>query len=174
MEINSKSREIALMVEKMPIWNRHVFHIFMSIEGKNEVQTSNIIDLLQHRNKQLVLSSSDMQSRQMKHFILSEHTKIYTNTFGIPEPSGGIEIKPPNIDLVFVPLLAYDLKGNRVGFGKGFYDIFLSQCRPDCLKIGLSFFAPEAEISDTNEMDICLDYCVSPNKIYNLQETIHN
>ena len=48
--------------------------------------------------------------------------------------------------MVFVPLLAFDKAGNRVGYGKGFYDLFLSECRQDVIKVGLSFFEAEEEI----------------------------
>ena len=67
---------------------------------------------------------------------------------------------------MFVPLLAYDKLGNRVGYGKVFYDQFLSECSPETLKIGLSFFEPEEQINDVFENDIQLDYCVSPHTIF--------
>jgi 5-formyltetrahydrofolate cyclo-ligase len=65
-----------------------------------------------------------------------------------------------------VPLLAYDLKGNRVGYGKGYYDRFLAECRPDALKIGFSYFEPEEQINDTEDFDIPLNYCVTPHRCY--------
>jgi 5-formyltetrahydrofolate cyclo-ligase len=57
-------------------------------------------------------------------------------------------------------------KGNRVGYGKGFYDNFLSQCQPEVIKIGLSFFEPEELIDDCNENDVRLDFCVTAAKVY--------
>ena len=57
-------------------------------------------------------------------------------------------------------------KGHRVGYGKGFYDKFLSECKPDAIKIGLSFFEPEELITDVFESDVKLDYCVTPNSIH--------
>jgi 5-formyltetrahydrofolate cyclo-ligase len=70
------------------------------------------------------------------------------------------------IDLVFIPLLACDLQGNRVGYGKGFYDRFLSKCRYDVKKIGLSFFDPVDKIEDVNVFDIPLDECITPKKTW--------
>ena len=70
------------------------------------------------------------------------------------------------MDVVFVPLLAFDEKGHRVGYGKGFYDRFLSQCKPEIIKIGLSFFEAEKEISYSGKNDIMLDHCITPNEIY--------
>ena len=66
---------------------------------------------------------------------------------------------------VFVPLLAFDESGSRIGYGKGFYDRFLSKCRPDSVKIGLSFFQSEPKIIHEN-IDFPLDYCITPKKIY--------
>ena len=71
-----------------------------------------------------------------------------------------------NIDVVFVPLLAFDKLGHRVGYGKGFYDKFLRGCRPKIIKIGLSFFEIEKPIEDTHLNDVNLDYCVTPKHIY--------
>lgn len=68
--------------------------------------------------------------------------------------------------MVFVPLLAFDKNGDRVGYGKGFYDKFLKECKPEIIKIGLSFFEPEEKIDGIFEEDIKLDYCVTPNEIY--------
>ena len=68
--------------------------------------------------------------------------------------------------MVLTPLLAFDKKGNRVGFGKGYYDKFFSQCRSDVIKIGLSFFEAEDLIDDINSYDIPLNFCVTPQTVY--------
>lgn len=64
--------------------------------------------------------------------------------------------------MVLVPLLSFDRRGHRVGYGKGYYDRFLRKCRPDCQKVGLSIFEPIDEISDANENDEPLDAAVTP------------
>jgi len=69
--------------------------------------------------------------------------------------------------VVFIPLLAFDTKGNRVGYGAGFYDNMLAKCKPNCIKVGLSFFDTEKNlIEGVFEGDIPLDYCVTPTQIY--------
>jgi 5-formyltetrahydrofolate cyclo-ligase len=102
--------------------------------------------------------------------LLTDNTKFRKNEYNIPEPVDGIEVPISKVDVVFVPLLAFDTKGNRVGYGKGFYDKFLSQCQPETIKIGLSFFDAEEEIVDVFQDDIRLNYCVTPNKIYNFSK----
>ena len=79
----------------------------------------------------------------------------------------GSEIIPPgNIDLVFVPLLAFDEKGYRIGYGKGFYDKYLADCRNDCIKAGFCYFDPLASIDDSNEFDVPLNLCITPQNVY--------
>ena len=85
---------------------------------------------------------------------------------GIPEPVDGLEVPASKLDVVFVPLLAFDKKGHRVGYGGGFYDRFLKSCKKDVLKIGLSFFLPELEIEDIHSDDIPLDFCVTPGEVF--------
>ena len=68
--------------------------------------------------------------------------------------------------MVFVPLLAFDQKGHRVGYGKGFYDRFLKQCQNNTLKIGLSFFEPLDSLLKAQPHDINLDAVVTPQGSY--------
>ncbi len=151
---------------KLPIWNRDFFHVFMPITKQNEVNTDYIIAVLQGKNKNIVASKSNFETISMLHFLVDDETIFKINQFGIPEPNKGKLIENQQIEVVFVPLLAFDVKGNRVGFGKGFYDKFLKQCNSTVLKIGLSFFDATPHEIETNENDIGLNFCVTPNKIY--------
>src|SRR5690606_32292410 len=101
----------------------------------------------------------------MNHVLLTDNVTIKKNEWNIPEPQNGFSVADNQIDVVFVPLLAYDVFGNRVGYGKGFYDLFLSKCKPDVVKIGLSFFDHEKLIEDVFTEDVLLDYCITPNTI---------
>ena len=89
--------------------------------------------------------------------------------WGIPEPLGGVVVEPTKFDLILIPLLAFDKKGHRVGYGKGFYDRYLALCRPDCLKIGISLFEPVELIEDVESYDIPLDLAVCPSQIYDFR-----
>jgi 5-formyltetrahydrofolate cyclo-ligase len=77
-----------------------------------------------------------------------------------------MDMFPEEIDLVFVPLLCVDKKGNRVGYGKGYYDKFLKECRRDIIKIGFSYFEPVEKIDDVNRYDVKLNYCITPESFY--------
>lgn len=166
IEIEEKSLAIANALLPLSIWDKTYFHIFLPIVEHQEVDTEFILHLLSGKDKEILISKSDFTTKNMTHFLLTDNTKIKKNEFNIPEPVDGIEVPSKKIDVVFVPLLAFDKKGNRVGYGKGFYDKFLSECKPDVIKIGLSFFESEELISDVFETDVLLDYCATPNKIY--------
>ncbi|KIC02465.1 5-formyltetrahydrofolate cyclo-ligase [Flavobacterium sp. JRM] len=165
-DIDELSLVIANKVLSLPIWEKTYFHVFLPIVEHKEVNTEFILHLLAGKDKEIVISKSDFETREMTHFLLTDNTKIKKNEYNIPEPVDGLEVPSSKIDVVFVPLLAFDTSGNRVGYGKGFYDKFLSECKPETIKIGLSFFEAETEITDVFEGDIKLDYCVTPEKIY--------
>ena len=165
-EIEEKSLSIANMLLQLDIWENSYFHLFLTITEKQEIDTEFILQILHGKDKEVVVSKSDFETRQMAHFLLTDNMKFSKNEYNIFEPVNGLNVPNEMIDVVFVPLLAYDKKGNRVGYGKGFYDIFLSNCRSNVIKIGVSFFEPENEIEEVLETDIRLDYCVTPTEIY--------
>ena len=164
-QIENRSISIANRCLELPIWNKQIMHIFLSIENQKEVDTSFLRTLLQGKDKEIVIPKI-IDSVRLQHFLLTDHTLFKKNSLGIPEPVSGIEIKHSIIDVVFIPLLSFDSKGNRVGYGKGYYDRFLLNCKEECLKIGLSFFEEEQCVFDVEDTDIPLDFCVTPKQIY--------
>lgn len=168
-EIEDQSLEIANNLLSLPIWDKEFYHIFLTIPEKKEIETDPVLHILQGKDKNIVVSRSDFSTRKMQNFLLTDATVIKKNNWNIPEPIDGIEISPSKIDVVFVPLLAFDEAGHRVGYGKGFYDIFLSECRDDVIKIGLSFFKPEATIPGILSSDVPLDFCVTPFKTFSFK-----
>ncbi len=165
-EIEEKSLAIANKLLELNIWQHTYYHLFLTIAKHKEIDTEFVLQVLAGKDKEIVVARSDFETRQLTHILLTDNTKLAVNAYGIPEPINGLEVPVDQIDVVFVPLLAYDPKGHRVGYGKGFYDIFLAGCRPETLKIGLSFFEPEDRIPGILPTDIRLDYCVTPDKIY--------
>lgn len=152
----------------LPPHSRYV-HIFLPITAKKEVDTYPLAAWLreQYPDISLVLSRSFLATASMQHYLWNDSTTLIHNSYGIPEPEGGQLITPQEIDVVFVPLLAFDAAGHRVGYGKGMYDTFLRQCREDVLKIGLSLFEPvPALIEDVFEGDVPMDNIITPEQIY--------
>jgi len=165
-DIEDYSLAISNQLLTLPIWEHSFYHIFLAIEEQKEVNTEYILNILSGKDKNILLSKSDFKTGDMTHFLLTDSTPIKKNEYNIPEPVDGIEISNDKIDVVFIPLLAFDKKGNRVGYGKGFYDRFLVKCKPNTIKIGLSVFEAENEITEVFESDIKLNYCVTPKQTY--------
>lgn len=139
-------------------------HIFLSIRSQAEPDTFRMVDWINRHFAQVrwAVGKTERKTSGMYHFVWDEQCLIRENKWGIPEPQGGIRVEEQEIDLVFVPLLVIDRQGQRVGYGKGYYDRFLAKCRPDTLKVGISLFDPVDEISDASPTDIPLNACITP------------
>lgn len=162
---DEKSLAIANNLLQLDIWSFETYHVFLTIEKLKEINTEYLLNILNGKDKNIVVSKSDFEASTMQHFLLTDNTTLKINSWGIPEPQNGFEVQPQQIDVVFIPLLAFDKQGNRLGYGKGFYDRFLASCKTDCLKIGLSFFEAEDAL-EFSAYDIPLTHCVTPNKTY--------
>lgn len=161
-EIENKSMAIANRLLSLDIWKASFYHIFLSIGTQKEVNTDYILNILSGKDKNILISKSDFEQNRLSHFLLTDATTLKLNSYNIPEPIDGIPMSTDLIEVVFVPLLAFDTTGNRIGYGKGFYDRFLADCPPNTIKIGLSFFEAESIIDTISEDDIALNYCVTP------------
>lgn len=173
--IKDLSERITLQFSSLPLNGISFIHLFYPIAGKLEVDSLKITEWLRRTRPdiKLVLSRSDLRNHSLHHVFWEPGTAFAQNKWGITEPIAGKEVKPEKLDMIIIPLLAYDKKGNRVGYGKGFYDRFLADCRNDALKVGLSFFGPEPEITGTDNHDIPLDLCLTPETIWKFNGALH-
>ncbi|TDH29176.1 5-formyltetrahydrofolate cyclo-ligase [Segetibacter sp. 3557_3] len=103
---------------------------------------------------------------EMTAFEVNDDTTFKLNEYNIAEPENAVAVDPHDIDMVFVPLLAFDAEGYRVGYGKGFYDRFLMRCSPEVNKVGFSYFEAIDKIDDRNQFDVPLNYCITPQRLY--------
>ncbi len=138
-------------------------HVFMPIEFQREVDTLLLIKHFWENGVRVFVPKvvpDDIESVE-----ITPDTQFIKNKWGIPEP----EISSPSVinhfDYVFTPLLYCDSAGNRVGYGKGFYDRFFSRINADVVKVGLNFFQPKESIEDVFSDDIPLDYLVTPRDV---------
>ncbi len=150
---------------KLKIWDKDFFHIYLSNDSKKEVSTNKIVSLLIEANKKVIVPK--VYNDQLIHFEIDLATEFTINELGIREPITKIEFDKSLIEIIIVPLLVFDRKGHRVGYGGGYYDRFLGDTPNNVVKIGLSLFEPVDQISDINENDIRLNLVVTPSKIYN-------
>ncbi|MBN3580906.1 5-formyltetrahydrofolate cyclo-ligase [Algoriphagus aestuarii] len=140
-------------------------HVFLPIIHQKEVNTLLIRDYLFEKGAKVYTSVLGEERSQMETVLIEPSTSYTIDSWGIPVPLNVGAIDPGEIQLVLVPMLAFDLKGNRIGFGKGYYDQFLASLSPKVLKMGLSFFSPVQSILAENH-DIPLDYCITTEKVF--------
>ncbi len=140
-------------------------HIYLPIEAKREPDTWLIINRVKKNYPNVRLVVPKMEEERVESFFFEGCLQLEKNKWGILEPQYGVIVREEEMDMVIVPLLAFDKQGHRVGYGKGYYDRFLKLCRPDCIKVGLSFFEPEKSIL-TRAEDVMLNVCVTAEKFY--------
>lgn len=143
-------------------------HVFLPIVSMHEPDTRVFVEWAWERIPKIniVVSKTDTQQVRLTHHLYKPDSLLRLNSWGIPEVQNGVEVKESKIDAVLIPMLVCDVKGNRVGYGKGYYDRFLSSCRADVMTIGVSFFPPILSINDVSSYDIPLQKCVTPQRTY--------
>jgi len=142
---------------------RHI-HIFLPITKLNEINTFPLIEILLQKNITLYTSATDFTTQKMATIKLISPLDTREDEFGIPVPVLREEAGVDDIQMVLIPLLAYDLEGNRLGYGMGFYDRFLESL-PPVVKAGVSYFPPE-KVIPSEIHDIKLDICFTAREVY--------
>ncbi|WP_246008755.1 5-formyltetrahydrofolate cyclo-ligase [Chryseobacterium lactis] len=135
-------------------------HIFIPIQKFNEIDTRIFIqDFLTRKIRVYVPKIVDDKLINIE---INQNTVFETNSWGISEPVTNEDSGEIHFHYVITPLLYCDKKGNRVGYGKGFYDGLFQSISPETKKIGVNYFDPDEYIDDVWENDISLDYLVTP------------
>lgn len=159
---------LLIQFQKLSFDNIQFLLSYIPMPHTAEPHTHSISRYLKHMipGLQTAYPTTDFSNYTMQAIATDEDTEWEMNDFQITEPVGDKIMTPQEIDLIFVPMLICDVNGSRVGYGKGFYDRYLSQCREDVIKIGFSYFEPIENIDDSNEYDMPLTYCITPQQIY--------
>ena len=159
---------ILLEFKKIDLTTIKCIHVYLPINSQNECNTYPIIEFIRENYPKInmAIPKANFENGKMEAVFFNADTQLATNNLGIAEPINGAAIDPMVIDMIICPLLAFDLKGNRVGYGKGFYDRFLGQCKSDVIKLGLSYFEPINNLTDCNESDLPLSSCITPIQHY--------
>ncbi len=146
----------------------HTVLSYWPIEENHEPNTHLFTEFLRFRNPELRIAYpvSDFSTLTMTAIAVDIDTAFEKKDLNIHEPVIGEPLSPVDIDMVIIPLLAFDMNGYRIGYGKGFYDKYLAECRPDCIKTGFCYFDPVERIGDCNEFDVPLDLCITPQTVY--------
>jgi 5-formyltetrahydrofolate cyclo-ligase len=164
-QLQELSEQLLTQFSKLDFSAVSIIHIFLPIEKKKEPNTFVFIDWLQlhHPSIKILVPRADFNTALMTHHIYTDINGLEKNIFDILEPQNTNEHQG-NIDLVLIPLLAFDQQGYRVGYGKGFYDRFLQNISTK--KVGLSLFPPVDKIADTDAHDVRMNLCLTPDRVY--------
>ncbi len=139
-----------------------VIHVFLPIVGKREPDIWPLIERLRREYPHLRIVVPKVNGQELENYFFEGLHQLRTGAFGISEPFQGLPAESLTIDMVLVPTLLCDQNGNRLGYGKGFYDRFLKNCKRDCLKIGVSLLDPISETIPTDNYDVPLDHLLYP------------
>ena len=162
-EVARLSKGLLEQFSRIDFSTMHVVHLFLPIAEKREPDTFMLIRWLKmsYPDIQIIVPKADFETSLMTHHVYRGEEDLQKNLFNILEPVAEEQFTG-KIDLVVVPLLAFDRRGYRVGYGKGFYDRFLET--HDTLKVGLSFFESVDIITDIHANDVRLDLCITPDQ----------
>ncbi len=165
----------SLLFSRIPIHRYSIIHAFLPILKNKEPDTYTILNTLLKDFTADIYISKSLENGELLHFPFEADKTYALNRWGIPEPEtteDGLSsetffdtFKKEDI-LVLVPLLAFDSLGNRIGYGKGYYDRFLQYSTPKTLKVGLSLLEAYEPIDDASERDIALDFCITPTRVW--------
>jgi 5-formyltetrahydrofolate cyclo-ligase len=134
------SNKIANTLYKDKDWlNANVIGITISKEP--EVDTYQIIRKAWEEGKEVVIPKCNPKAKTLSFRKITEFSQLESVYYGLLEPiiDQTIEVKPEDIDLLFVPGLAYTREGFRLGFGGGYYDRYLTEYNGKTLSLAFHF-----------------------------------
>lgn len=124
-----------------------------------EIDTLDILRKLEKKNY-LISLPKICKNNKMNFYQWTYKDPLSINVYGIPEP---ISKKKVNPEILLVPLVAYDSDFNRLGYGGGFYDRYISSAQKNkkIIKIGLGFSFQKIDKLPVNKYDKKLDYIIT-------------
>lgn len=142
-------------------------HCFLPIEKFREVDTIPLMNYCFEHGIRFFVPK--VMGDKLISVELFPDSELEYNAWGILEPKTHVDAQVKDFDFVITPLLYCDPNGNRVGYGKGFYDGLFSSISTNGLKIGVNFFPPKECISDLRSEDISLDYLIIPSSVFSFK-----
>lgn len=144
--------------------------IFLYASYKNEVETRRLIQKLLSMGKRVALPK--VREKEMDFFVIHSWKELVFGYHGILEPDGtGELVVPTKQDVMVLPGVAFDTKGNRIGYGGGYYDRYLEQQKENipCL-IGIAYeLQMFSGILPTEPQDKQVDFVVTEKKVYKIK-----
>lgn len=133
----ASTRIIHTLLDRPEYQQSRVIHCYVSMNDRREVDTHALIKRMLQEGKKVVVPKMNPQAKTMTHIHLTEFDRLEENDWGILEPRSGAEVMEKDLDMVVVPMAGGDTDKNRIGYGGGFYDRFLSSL--EASTIGLTY-----------------------------------
>ena len=165
-DIDNLSESISLNLRLNFNIKKSNIHIFLPINDKKEINTWCFLENFYKNSNNVITSIYNYKKDEIINVKINSSSSYKIGDFGIPEPKERIVFDCSKLDYIIIPLLCYDIQGNRIGYGKGIYDRILKNLTKRCIKIGLSFFEVSKENIQVDIYDQKLDYCQTPNNLY--------
>lgn len=148
--------------------NRNTILAYVSKDP--EVETLVFINYLLSLGKTVAVPIIEKDTHTLRLSKLESVADLEPSTFNVPEPiSHEKPISPEKIETVLIPIVGFDRKGNRLGYGAGYYDRFLF-ANPKLEKVGFAYACQEFEEIPADENDIKLDMIITENEVVNLMK----
>ncbi|MEX0722787.1 MAG: 5-formyltetrahydrofolate cyclo-ligase [Gracilimonas sp.] len=139
--------------------NAEVVHSYVSINERREVCTDQLIEELFQDDKKAVVPIVNFTDETLSHSVIHSLEDLERNQWGVREPKEPEFIGVSELDIIIVPMAAADRSGNRLGYGKGFYDRFLQKA--NALKVGFVFDEFLFDEIPVEEFDVKLDVIIT-------------
>ena len=161
--LQKSDKIISSLIQQPEFIDASVIHCYVSMKDRLEVNTRPLIRNMMAQQKGVAVPVTDFETVKLKSFLLDRFEDLEENKWGVMEPKRGIQLSPEELDLVVVPMVGGDEQRNRIGYGKGFYDRFLSEV--DCPAIGLTFECCVTESVPVEEFDIPLHKVITEERV---------
>lgn len=163
-QVINKSRSIAQKITSLSAFKQAAtIHSYIALKKKREVLTRDIIEHCFEADKTVVVPKMKKRG-ELSHHTIQHFGELTPNRWGVPEPPDDDEFSIESLSIILVPMVSGDHLKNRLGYGKGYYDRFLS--KTDAVKIGLLYDDTLSDIIlPTDHFDVQLDLLVTESGI---------
>lgn len=169
-EVNYKSLNIIDRIMELNCYkNSKIVMCYMDI--KNEVSLQEFIKKSLESKKRICIprieGDSHGRGKIEPYEIKDMENDVEKGAYGIPEPEKFKckKVKPDSIDIVIVPGIVFDMNGHRIGYGAGYYDIFLKSVNINCMKIAASYEMQLVEKIKNAWHDVPVDIIVTEKRV---------
>lgn len=164
-DVKKNSNAIMDKITSLDIY-KHSKVVFIYMDFKNEVITSNLIKHMLSEKKRVVIPYTDSINTVLIPSEITKESDLKQNSFGYYEPKSILPVNIEEIDLVIVPGVVFDKNLNRIGFGKGYYDKILNRLKPSAKKVALAHDFQVLEDIPAEEHDVKMDMIITEKNIY--------